>query len=245
VLNGRGVVKITYQKEDYWNGEEWYWDTVYESPVGDYYTATALKFIRDNIEDKGINTILDVGGGAGRIAIPLYEDGYNVDVLDIDSDALKLLKKREYNIKTILGDIRSFNPDTKYDCIICIGTIKYLDDLDDFLESLSRCLARDGYVVFELLNPRSFRRIIAKMLRKTKYSIEITPEACAEKLHSHGYKLLSKKGSYWLVPTSNCHYSIVVKIASIVEKILLLNHIVSLSPQYYVCGRRFTDESAN
>jgi len=32
---------------------------------------------------------------------------------------------------------------------------------------------------------------------------------------------------------------------SLMEKILLLNHIVSLSPQYYVCGRRFTDESAN
>jgi ubiquinone/menaquinone biosynthesis C-methylase UbiE len=240
-----GVINITYQKENYWNGEEWYWDTVYESPVGEYYTSNALKFIRDNIGNKGIDKILDIGGGAGRIAIPLHKDGYEVDVLDIDNDALKLLKERECNIKTILGDIRSFNPDTKYDCIIRIGTIKYLDNFDDFLESLSPCLAKDGYVVLELLNPRSFRRIIAKTLRKTKYSTEIPPKVCAEKLHSHGYKLLSKKGSYWLVPTSNCHNNIIVKIASIIEKILLLNHIVSLSPQYYICGRKCTDESAN
>jgi hypothetical protein len=112
-----------------------------------------------------------------------------------------------------LGDIRSFNPDTKYDCIICIGTIKYLDNFDDFLESLSPCLAKDGYVVFELLNPRSFRRIIAKALRKTRYSTEIPPKVCAGKLHSHGYKLLSRMGSYWLVPTSNCRNNIIVKIA--------------------------------
>lgn len=64
--------------------------------------------------------ILDVGSGAGRISLHLQEKGKNVTALDNSPLALQICRKRGVK-KTIIADIKTFFPKSKYHTIIMFG----------------------------------------------------------------------------------------------------------------------------
>jgi ubiquinone/menaquinone biosynthesis C-methylase UbiE len=72
-------------------------------------------------------TVIDLGGGIGTHAIPLFEQGYQVTVLDISPKALQLLKEQVPALPTIQGDFSQIQVNHSFDAAICFwSTINYL-----------------------------------------------------------------------------------------------------------------------
>ncbi|GAI73262.1 unnamed protein product, partial [marine sediment metagenome] len=84
----------------------------------------------------------DIGGGSGRIAIPLYRDGHRVLVGEIDALALKILHHRESAIPSILvsGEATRYPiRASSLDCVLCLG-VPSLIESDWFFSECNRML---------------------------------------------------------------------------------------------------------
>lgn len=111
--------------------------------------------------------LLDAGCGTGRWLYGLYNKNIEIYGLDIN---IKLLKLINYNIPTILGDIRKmpFKNET-FDTIISYGVFEHLIEGPHIpLTEAYKCIKKGGYLVFtvpflsinRLLNPYVFIRSI-------------------------------------------------------------------------------------
>jgi SAM-dependent methyltransferase len=74
--------------------------------------------------------ILDVGSGAGRVALDLARAGHRVTALDLDHDLLCVLSERDadMNVETVCGDARSFEL-SRHDfglCVVPMQTVQLL-----------------------------------------------------------------------------------------------------------------------
>lgn len=85
---------------------------VYRNAMGRYKTERQLSFIRSFLGPAGMR-ILDIGGGGGRLAIPIASLGHKITVIDVSTEALSLLRKRTNNtVEGIHADIMSLNMTT-------------------------------------------------------------------------------------------------------------------------------------
>lgn len=99
-------------------------------------------------------TVLDVGGAAGRYAIPLAADGYEVHLIDpvplLVSQAVDAARAAGVSLAAEVGDARSLPvADESADAVLLLGPLYHLTHRDDRLTALSeaRRAARPGGVV--------------------------------------------------------------------------------------------------
>ena len=76
----------------------------YANAMGLYRTRKERAFLQAHITGHRLR-ILDVGGGSGRFAIPLAEQGHAVTVVDISPEAISQLQRRtSWHIATHCAD---------------------------------------------------------------------------------------------------------------------------------------------
>jgi ubiquinone/menaquinone biosynthesis C-methylase UbiE len=103
-------------------------------------------------------TILDVGGGAGRYAIPLATVGYDVHLIDpvplLVSQAAEAARAAAVSLaSTSVGDARSLTvADASVDAALLLGPLYHLTSRDDRIAALAeaRRVTRPGGVVVAL-----------------------------------------------------------------------------------------------
>lgn len=103
-------------------------------------------------------TVLDVGGGAGRYAIPLAARGYDVHLVDpvplLVSQAAEAARAATVSLASAsVGDARSLAAsDASADAVLLLGPIYHLTSRDDRIAALAeaRRVARPGGVVVAL-----------------------------------------------------------------------------------------------
>ena len=65
----------------------------------------------------------------GRLdLIPLVKYSNNITVVDINSDALRMLKERNLGISTVCGDFSQVSLNKKYSLVLCIEGPDYFPD---------------------------------------------------------------------------------------------------------------------
>ncbi len=103
--------------------------------------------------------ILEVGCGAGTLAVSLAKQNYAVDAVDIVRNMLELTRQFaaesdvEHLIKPTLGDVQQLPyEDNLFGLVIAIGVTPWLSQLELALNEIARVLQPGGYLIINADN---------------------------------------------------------------------------------------------
>ena len=122
--------------------------------------AISLEMIRAASPDQNA-AIIDIGGGASRLADALLQDGYrNLAVLDISANALDAVKQRigaaASAVDWIVADATTWQPVKSYDIWHDRAAFHFLTDPHDraaYVERLRSAVAAGGHVIIATFAP--------------------------------------------------------------------------------------------
>lgn len=167
----------------------------YFNRSGFYKTKVEFEFILKHISENH-ETILDIGGGSGRFALPLRQSGYDVTVIDLDSDAIDLCKKKGI-IKSYCQDIRDFER-IGFDIVLAIELFLVTPPDIVFNEAADR-LNKDGIFIFVANNKNSWRyKLHSSRSNISKNYGEYSVKEYYSMLKDKGFKVIDVKGFNWL-----------------------------------------------
>lgn len=158
-----------------------HWESVYttKSPNEVSWTQeipqTSLNFIHEFNLSKDAS-IIDIGGGDGKLVDYLLAEGYNnISVLDISETAINKAKVRlgakASQVNWIVSDITEFKPQAKYDCWHDRATFHFLTEQNEVNKYLE--IARNaviGYLTIGTFSEKGPEK--CSMLHVHKYSEE-------------------------------------------------------------------------
>jgi ubiquinone/menaquinone biosynthesis C-methylase UbiE len=113
-------------------------------------------------------TILDVGGGPGRYAIALTQQGYSVTLLDLSRGNLQLARKRASELEVELAgyihgnalDLSHF-ADESFDAVLLMGPLYHLLELEERIQAIQeakRVLKHAGTLFVAFITRSSYIR---------------------------------------------------------------------------------------
>ena len=98
--------------------------------------------------------ILDVGCGAGLIAVALAQRGYVVEAVDVADTMLDLTRRHaaeagvEERVITSLGDVHHLAfPSEMFSLVITVGVAQWLRSIDQPIQEMARVLNAEGYLI--------------------------------------------------------------------------------------------------
>ena len=214
---------------------EYSWDYLnsktYNTKVGHYKFKHEYKFIMNN----GINNftdILDIAGGSGRFALPLYNYSKSITVVDINPVALDMLKERNPDINTICSDFIQSDIQRKFSLVLCIEAIEYFEDWEIFFSKVNEILTKDGMFIFTYANPNSWRYYLRKIKHwkngPTHYN-EMSLKSLKLLLKKHNLEIVNMEGFNWL-PLPLSSNSKLVLFFEFIETVFKFKYWYSQSP---------------
>jgi len=218
----------------------------YNNKVGNYKFRREFKFIVDNGIEKFEN-ILDIAGGSGRFAIPLCQYSNSITVLDLNSDALQLIKERKNSIKTIHADFNTIEINDIYSLILCIEGLGSFQDWEKFFNQVSGLLQEDGRFIFTYTNPSSWRFLLRK-LKHWKNGFHPYTEMELNELKvlliKCNFEIVTMEGMNW-IPFSLSSNSVFVGFFGKIEQLFRLKNWHSQSPWILFSVKQITRINSN
>ena len=214
---------------------------VYRNEMGRYKTDRQLSFIR-GVLPWGALRILDVGGGGGRVAIPLAQDGHDVTVIDISAEALELLGARNgAAIEVGHSDLMSYTASATYDVTLVIDTLKYISEVPtaEVFGKVNALLEPGGLIIIAEINEGSWRnRLSERMGRRSgfEYNVE-TAAGYRVALADAGFEMAKEQGFLWMPLPFNSD-SRLVRVCERVEAALRLERWIAQSPWLLIAARK-------
>lgn len=214
---------------------------IYRNAMGRYKTQRQLAFIRAALPGRAVR-ILDVGGGGGRLAIPLAEDGHHVTVVDISAQALELLNRRTGDrVDLACSDLMSYAPSAPFHVALVVDTLKYMAGASptDVFAKVGSWLSPGGLLVIAEINEGSWRNHLSERLGRRQgrpYNIA-TAEGYRRALTAAGFKILAERGFLWMPLPFNSD-SLLVGAFARLEAALGLGRWIDQSPWLLIAARR-------
>jgi 2-polyprenyl-3-methyl-5-hydroxy-6-metoxy-1,4-benzoquinol methylase len=211
----------------------------YNNKVGKYKFSRIWEFINQYpISEK--DNVLDIAGGSGRFAIPLFEKTGNITVLDVNREAIDILKKYNENIRTINADFNKINIEEKFSIVLCIEALNVFPDTSAFFDKVNDLLSVNGRFIFTYSNPQSWRFYMRKVMRHWKgYTsyYETNYKTLFNLLENKGWVVEKVDGMNW-IPLKLSSNSIWVDFFIKIERIFRLNRWLSQSPWLLISVRK-------
>ena len=144
----------------------WVYDEVYEKSFGNFYvnlTKQTLSVFDKLLEPE--STILDVGAGTGRLAIPFSERGHQVTAIDASKPMLDVLRSKDpaSNINTIHSRLQDIELAKQFDFVCCVFSVFcYLtteEELDAAINAICRHTTQNGQILIDITALASFADI--------------------------------------------------------------------------------------
>lgn len=207
----------------------------YYNRSGFYKTNVEYEFIKSHISDNH-ETILDMGGGSGRFALPLIKAGYDVTVVDLDSNAIELCKKKGIT-KSFCIDLRKFDLNG-YDIILAIEVFSIASP-HEVLKIANQKLVANGIFIFTGSNKKSWRYKLHKLHanRSENYG-ELTINEYKNLILENGFKIIEIKGFNWM-PFKISSDNVLIPIFSKIESFFKLNKWLNQSPYFLFACKKF------
>lgn len=119
------------------------------SKHGNIEFITAMKYIKKYL--KKDDKIIDIGAGCGKYTLSLYDEGYNIEAVELVKHNLKVIEKKNKNIK--LYNLNALDlskiKDESYDITLLFGPMYHLIDDNDKIKALNeakRITKSGGYI---------------------------------------------------------------------------------------------------
>lgn len=94
------------------------------------FGTQSLDLVTNILKYKKTGSVLDLGCGNGRNALFLLSKGFHVTGVDLSKVGLDLIRKKagnyQGNIKLILSDVTKLETDEKFDLVLAIGLLHFL-----------------------------------------------------------------------------------------------------------------------
>ena len=97
------------------------------------------------------NSVLDIGIGTGQSSEALQRAGCKVTGIDISAKMLEIAKKKFPKFKLYKADIENNLPalkDKKFDIVVAIGVLEFVNDIEKVLRKVHKLLKPDGLFCF-------------------------------------------------------------------------------------------------
>lgn len=157
--------------EAYFDTAAPFWDGIYRS--ADVYSlvhqerrAAVLSLVADLGLPQSAR-VLDVGCGAGHLAIELARLGYRVEAVDRSEAMLQttLANLKNAGVLDLVAvrqlDIHTLDqPSASFDLVMVIGVLPWLDSIDQALRSSKRVLAPKGHLITTVDNRWGWHRVL-------------------------------------------------------------------------------------
>lgn len=141
-------------KSDVYRENLEFWDRAW-APVKSAYTQLPdldyLPWIPENLSQRSVKTVLDLGCGTGWLSVYLAKQNFQVTGLDISVHAIKLARewaaKEELEIHFDVGDIADMPyPDGSFDAVVANSIFEHfpLDVAEITMKRLKRILVPGG-----------------------------------------------------------------------------------------------------
>jgi ubiquinone/menaquinone biosynthesis C-methylase UbiE len=207
--------------------EETHWEKAAKTRMGKYLTRMETDFIFKSITPSQTCTIMDVGTEAGRFSSLVSDKKATVIGIDIDSYGLKRLKLKNKDVDVIQADARKIPlKDGTFDAIFMIEVLDYISDLDEALTECHRTLKSNAMLIFSFGNKSSLKSQLRKLHGK---SYSHSYNRVIRSLSKTGFSVVRKMGYSWL-PFGRTSENRFIPFLAILEKLLALRRIPSLSP---------------
>ena len=172
--NGVATDRLRY------DGSHWACDADTERALDQYlrlgdkvYNKTKLKLFLALAGDVRGKRVLDYGGGAGILAIPLAKAGATVVLVDAEANALKTaeLYARREGVQDRLRTIQSiaFPPslrEERFDLVIAKDIVEHMEEDQQFLIDVSRCQDAHGVLILSTQSSQSLNYLIEGSYQK-------------------------------------------------------------------------------
>ncbi|MBI2037577.1 MAG: class I SAM-dependent methyltransferase [Candidatus Magasanikbacteria bacterium] len=134
--------------------------------------------------------ILDVGAGTGRLSLPLANRGAKVTALDVSSNMLDLIKKKNSKIEIIVGDAESLPfEDNTFDIVTAAFLIVHLKNPTRFFDEAYRILKDGGILAVTNINQKDPPQVKTKQGNIIIESFYHRPEKIIEILKSLAFSI--------------------------------------------------------
>jgi trans-aconitate methyltransferase len=120
----------------------------------DFWSKVKVKLILKLVEGK---KVLDVGCGSGLLSKTLLNKGYNVTVIDNDSKAIEIAKKK--GINGFVADINTWQTQEKFDCIILGDVLEHIEDDKSAIKKVHEMLEPNGCII---VNVPAYQTLFSK-----------------------------------------------------------------------------------
>jgi 2-polyprenyl-3-methyl-5-hydroxy-6-metoxy-1,4-benzoquinol methylase len=215
--------------------------------MGAYLFAAEMEFVERSLAEEGPgcpSVLLDVGGGSGRLAVPLASRGYRAVVLEADALPLQWLRRQRPDHPAVLTDPHAESWPILTESVDCVLAMEVpMVACAWFWAECRRVLREGGILVVCTTNRHSYkgmvyrlRPLLRSLLRKRwkdgRDAPDFYPFSAADALalmRAHGLACEHIRGLNWL-PARRSSDSVVVPLWAALERVLGLRRLGHHSP---------------
>jgi len=207
------------------------WDTSnplgYGNRMGVYKTASVVKFVKRHVT-RLTNNILDMGGGSGRIALPLVNDGFSdLTLIDQDEEAIHLCHQKGIS-NAFCTSINSFDQ-TGFDTVLAIELF-IVTPPNEVLKQANKRLREGGIFIFIGTNKSSWRYWLHQQRKKTTKNLgEYTLYEYKQLVINNGFSISRIEGYNWMPFKVNSN-SALIPVFAYIERMFFLRYWLEQSP---------------
>jgi len=162
------------------------WDKIYKEGAGrlecTFEIEEDLPRIIDFFKERGLRRILDLGCGAGRIAVYLAQKGFEVYGIDISEEGIRKARQRltemdlHANLKVYSMTDTLPYPDNFFDAVISTRTMHHakIEQIRKIIEDIERILRPHGLIFISVRKSNLKKKIsyVRKIAPRTFVNIE-------------------------------------------------------------------------
>ena len=219
-------------------------DFANETLIGQYLTQKErdiTSYYLGVVKDK---LLLDICGGTGRFANPLYMKGGDCVVLDIDSVALSVRHKKNPAISLVQSDAQKLPlKNSIFDGILMIPSVEYIQDIDSLIKECIRILKERGILLINFSNKSSYKSFRLNRQNRSSYynSYGITYRKFIKKIKSAGFIIEKAIGYNW-TPVSRMSNCKLIPFFFALGKLLRFEYLPFISPWVFINARKYLFE---